>query len=148
MIYTGSYTNFKNYTEDLPVAVSISGDRGKMVNFEGKCFPALAPKFEFWKIWHENIGKINEEENTAYYIREYVSKVLNHLDPNKVFKELDNSILLCYEPSLEFCHRHIVAFWLEKNLNIIVPEVILDENNILTITNRNDKISSIILSII
>lgn len=33
----------------------------------------------------------------------------------KAGKVLDNSILLCWEPSSEFCHRHIVAAWLRYN---------------------------------
>ena len=30
-------------------------------------------------------------------------------------KELDNKILLCYEPKGEFCHRHIVAQWFKEH---------------------------------
>ena len=45
------------------------------------------------------------------------------MDPEKVFRELDNSVLLCYEPNTEFCHRHIVAAWFEILLEEYVPEV-------------------------
>ena len=145
MIYTSNYANSKKYISSSLISVSISGDRGKMENYTGKCYPALAPKLGFWKIWHENIGKISEEENTEYYVREYINQVLNNLNPATVFCHLDNSILLCYEPSLVFCHRHIVALWLEKNLSIKVPEIIIDENNKITETSRNDKICDIIL---
>lgn len=40
--------------------ISISGDRGKSVGFEGKTMSQLAPKLSFWKVWHNNIGKIPE----------------------------------------------------------------------------------------
>lgn len=118
MLYTGNYTNCKGN-----MCVSISGDRGKKANFSGLAYPTLAPRLNFWQIWYDNIGKIPEEENTRYYIHEYYEQVLKKLDPYKVFDELDNSILLCYENEKEFCHRHLVAFWLEENLNIKVNEV-------------------------
>ena len=65
MIYTSNYDNIdrKEYHEKV---ISISGDRGRQKEFVGYCYPALAPKKDFWKIWHENIGKIPEEENTKY----------------------------------------------------------------------------------
>ena len=50
-------------------------------------------------------------------------QVLSKLVAEKVYTDLDNSILLCYEESSKFCHRHIVATWLEDELDIIVPEV-------------------------
>ena len=60
MIRTG---NYKSFGETKYCTISISGDKGKSVNYNGNCFPALAPKLSFWTIWHENIGKINEQDN-------------------------------------------------------------------------------------
>lgn len=120
MIYTGSYYNFKS---KLYNTYSISGDRGKMANYDGKCYPKLAPKKDFWQVWHNNIGKISEEENLKYYIREYYLQVLSKLDIDEVYRELNNSILLCYEDVDEFCHREIVASWFEIFLGEEVPEV-------------------------
>ena len=41
----------------------------------------------------------------------------------QVFLDLgENAILLCHEPPGQFCHRRLVAAWLEKFLNIVVPE--------------------------
>ncbi len=41
MICTSSY---KAWNDTLSTCYSISGDRGKGVNNEGKCYPKLAPK--------------------------------------------------------------------------------------------------------
>ena len=41
------------------------------------------------------------------------------------------SVLLCYEDAPLFCHRHIVAAWLELTLGISVPEVALVDNKII-----------------
>ena len=127
MICTSSHgrcirTKYKTY--------AISGNRGKDANYYGECYPKLAPKLSFWKIWHDNIGKISEEENNRYYVREYYKQVLSKLDPEEVYRELDNSILLCYEPITKFCHRHIVAAWFELFLDVDVPEVNVSNNEI------------------
>ena len=119
MIDTSSYTS---WCSDKYLTYSISGDRGKGVNYQGKCYPKLAPKLSFWQIWHDNIGKISEEANNRFYVQEYWNQVLSKLDPQRVYDELDGSILLCYESTTEFCHRHIVAAWFEILLDKRIPE--------------------------
>lgn len=119
MISTSSYNDWKI---DKYITYSISGDRGKGVNYQGRCYPELAPKFSFWKQWHDNIGKVSEEENNRYYVQEYWNQVLQKLNPEEVYQKLDNSILLCYESNDKFCHRHIVAAWFEILLGVKVPE--------------------------
>ena len=114
--------NYKNcQTEN---GISISGDRGRKVGFTGRCIPMLAPKYSFWKIWHDNIGKIPEEENTKYYMREYYKQVLSKLDPQDVYDLIpDGSILLCYEENDMFCHRFPFCFWIELFLGEKTSEV-------------------------
>ena len=126
MISTSSYKDYNSKYN----AVSISGNRGKDAGYSGNCYPALAPKLSFWKIWHDNIGKISAEENNKYYIEEYYKQVLSKMDPEEVYTELIDSVLLCYENNMEFCHRHIVAAWFELFLDIIVPEIKTNGNKI------------------
>ena len=140
MLYTANYTNCKGN-----ICVSISGDRGKKVNFKGRTYPILAPRLNFWKIWYDNIGKISEEENTRYYIHEYYEQVLKKLDPYKVFDDLDNSVLLCYENEKEFCHRHLVAFWLEETLKINVDEVKTSPSGSLIKLDRPEYLRNLLL---
>ncbi|MDO4283226.1 MAG: hypothetical protein Q4D02_06265 [Clostridia bacterium] len=103
--------------------ISISGDRGKSVGFTGKSLPKLAPKLKFWKVWHENIGKIPEDENTRYYIEQYYQQVLTKVDIEELLKDEKDPILLCYEESGVFCHRHIVAEYIQIKYGIEVPEI-------------------------
>ncbi len=132
MIYTGSYNNCLKGKK-----VSISGDRGKNVEYQGLCFPPLAPKLSFWKVWHNNIGKISEEENNYFYIKNYYNLVLKQLDSQEIYNLFnDGTIFLCYEDNNKFCHRHIVAYWLEKELEIKVPEIKVDEFGNITILER------------
>lgn len=123
MLYTCSYKNFKS---DLYKGVSISWDRGKDANFNKSYFDSLAPLKTFFRTWKNNRGIISEDENNLYYIREYYKEILSKLDPEKIYKELDGSFLLCYEESDEFCHRHIVAAWFELFLDVTIPEVSVD----------------------
>lgn len=118
-INTANYNNCR--TEN---GISISGDRGKKAGFTGICLPELAPKKEFWQIWHDNIGKISEEENTKYYATEYFNQVLKELDPQDTYNMIpEEAILLCYEDNMEFCHRHLLAFWFELFLEVRTSEV-------------------------
>ena len=119
-IMTSNYNNC--ITEN---GVSISEDRGNSIGFKGRFLPIFAPKKGFCDIWHNNIGKVSEEENTKYYVKEYYNQVLSQLDPNNMLKIIpDGSILLCYEDNNEFCHRHLVAFWFELFLGMNTSEVI------------------------
>lgn len=118
MLYTGCYLNCKG-----DMCVSISGDRGKNAGFYGNAYSSLAPKYDFFRKWKDNKGKIPEKENTRFYIHEYYNRVLKFLDPIKVYSDLDGKILLCYEKENEFCHRHLVAYWLEECMGIAVDEV-------------------------
>lgn len=144
LIRTGNYTDFEqeiisgkylateNKIGDL---ISISGDRGKSFEygFEGKVLSQLAPKRDFWKTWHENIGKIPEEENTKYYIKQYYSQALSQVEILELLKNETFPILLCYEEGQIFCHRHILAEYLNIRYGIVVNDITIenDKNNTL-----------------
>ncbi len=136
MIYTSSH---KDWQSTFFKTYAISGNRGKDVNYKGRYYSLLAPKKEFWQIWHNNIGIIPEEENNKYYIEEYFKRVLIKLDPLKVYNELDDSALLCYEPAQEFCHRHIVSAWFELFLDKKVEEAKSHEYKVEVIKNLEIK---------
>ena len=93
MIYTSSYKNcnFSKYE-----TYSISGDCGKSANYTGKCYSALAPKLLFWKIWHDNIGKISEIKSINYEIEEmsrpeYIKNYLEDtIERNKILIKKNN----------------------------------------------------------
>ena len=131
MIYTSNYDNFK---DSKFKTCSISGNKGKDAGHEGNYYAALAQKRVFWQVWHDNIGKISEEENTKYYIEQYYDLVLSKLDVVEVFNKLIDTVLLCYENNDIFCHRHIVSAWIELLLNLKVPEVKLIDGKIIEVS--------------
>ena len=113
-----------------------------------KQYHGLAPKLEFWKIWHSNIGKISEEENTRYYIQEYYKQVLSKVDIEKLLADEKDPILLCYEDSSEFCHRHIVAEFIKMKYGIEVPEIEIDEDLNIKQNQRPSNIKRILEEVI
>ncbi len=143
MIYTGKYENCKSGN-----LVSISGDRGRKIGYEGKAYPKVAPKLAFWKIWEENIGKIPEDENTKFYIREYYKQVLINIDLDDLFNLGDDPILLCYEDSDKFCHRHVLAYYLELKYGIKVPEIEVDALGNIKVKDRPSYIKKMLLDVI
>lgn len=79
------------------------------------------PKYlvDYWKK-----GSITVEQ----YTEEYYRVVLSKLDPKEVLDEItrifgDDATLLCYEKAGEFCHRRIVADWIETGTGVKVPEL-------------------------
>ena len=96
-------------------AVSIAGKAPSW--YTGREYKKLAPKYWFFK-------KYKEDGDEEFYIEHYYKEVLDKLDPKEVFNEIgENSVILCWEPYNQFCHRHIVAEWLMKNLNIEIKEI-------------------------
>ena len=142
-IFTGNYTNCKHGN-----LISISGDRGRKAEFIGKAIPQLAPKREFWEIWHNNIGKISEEENTRYYINEYYNQVLSKVNIEELLKNEKDPILLCYEEAGEFCHRHILAEYINLMYGIEVLDIEIDEEINIKINERPKEIRKILEEIL
>ena len=122
-IFTGNYEECKAGN-----LISISWDRGKSVGFDGKIIPEFAPKKAFWDAWRNNIGKIPEEENTRYYIEEYYKQVLSKINIEELLKNEKSPILLCYEKGQQFCHRHVLAEYIEMKYGVKVTDIKIDEN--------------------
>ena len=122
-IFTGNYEECKAGN-----LISISGDKGKSAGFNGKVISEFAPKRKFWDKWRDNIGKIPELENTKYYIEEYYKQVLSKINIQELLKDEKDPILLCYEKRQDFCHRHVLAEYIEMQYGIHVKDIKVDEN--------------------
>ena len=129
MVYTSYFSNLKNLinlenTKFVSIAGKSADEFIELMNKDPEKFiqyKKLAPKYSWWKEWHDN-GYTN-----MWYINKYNETVLSLLNPNEVYSELTNDnfdvILLCWEGKNKFCHRKLVAQWLENNLNIKVKEL-------------------------
>lgn len=142
-IFTGSYD--KCIAGNL---ISISFDKGKSAGFNGKTILELAPFRDFFDIWRSNKGKISEEENTRYYIEQYYSRVLSKVDIEELLKDEKDPILLCYEESQDFCHRHVLAEYIKIKYGIEVPEIEVSEDLEIKVNDRPTSIRPILLDVI
>lgn len=143
MIYTGKYENCKSGN-----LISITEDHGKKVGFKGKTCPILAPKLSFNKSCEKSAGKTDEYENAKFCINEYYKQVLINTDIEEIISKEVNPVLLCYEDSNEFCHRHVLADYIELKYGIKVSEVEIDELGNITIKDRPKYIKKILLEVI
>lgn len=114
--------------------VSIS--RQKMKSAETMIeYPKLMPNWDIIRIAHSM--EYNEQSFLLY--KEAYFKQLNSLDPQEVYEDLKDCVLVCFESPKDlasgkkFCHRRMVAGWIEEKLGIIVPEETREVDKILTI---------------
>lgn len=106
---TGYYARHATH----PHAVAISA--GVPWWYGGRRYPALAPKREW--LW------LPEE---AY--REQFAAKLRGMNAQKVVADLgEDAVLLCWEAPGRFCHRRLVAEWIERETGIAVPEAAVEE---------------------
>lgn len=113
MIYTSYYARARSFPNFVHIRISTSAP--KWYPFQTEGIPELYPGFDLVNAL--KTGEITEEE----YTRRYEEK-LTRLDKTKILRkiwELSNGkdvLLLCYEKEGDFCHRHIVAKWLDANI--------------------------------
>ena len=118
MIYTGYYSKIKEYADLGLTLLSISRTKPE---FAKSCIdiPQLFPSDKI--LWDHKKGKIDEMEYTSKYLYQ-----LNELGVDRIIKMIqifgDNVVLLCWESPEKFCHRHILADYINKNSNINVEE--------------------------
>jgi len=106
-MHTSSFWQFYHRRDPRLVSIALKTPEW----FQGRRYPALAPRLDMLPL----------EE--ADYRREY-QIILDRLDPRQVYEDLGpEAILLCWEPPGVFCHRRLVAAWLEERLEVEVPEL-------------------------
>ena len=101
---------------DEKLGVSISRVTPKWSNITQE-YKALAPSWNLVSDYKS--GKIDKDGYTKRYYEETLSK----LDSKTVYNYLKDKVLLCYEKPSDFCHRHLVASWIESELGIKVYEI-------------------------
>lgn len=127
--------------------VSITGDGGNAWGFYGLSYKKMSPRYYLWEYYDKNPDNLSEEELIDWYIKEFYQLRLKDLNAYALIKTLnekfgDEIILLCHElPGKEinknhFCHRRLLADWIELETGIFIPEVSIDENGIV----RNEEI--------
>ena len=137
---TGNYNNVKSGN-----TVSITGDGGNAWGYFGPAYKKLAPRLvtyipyaekleELSKLKNDLINyKIYKEQIENDYIKSYYETRLKDLDIKEllyILKEKygNDIILLCHEDINEFCHRRLIADYIELETGIYIPEVSIGES--------------------
>ena len=120
MIFTGYYAKLNQYKNLGLEPIAISGKRPNF--YEGLYYPDFAPRYWMYQRWKD------KDITNEGYTEEY-KKYLDTLDKEEIrkdFKEYtvegNDIVLLCYEKSAEFCHRHVLAEWLKEEFGWEVCE--------------------------
>lgn len=140
---TGNYNNVK-----IGNTVSITGDGGNAWGYFGNSYKKLAPRLITYTPYasqYEELVKLKQDTSKLKeyiefrkkieneYIASYYETRLKDLNVEELLSTLenkfgDNIILLCHEPIDEFCHRRLVADYIELMTGIYIPEVIVDND--------------------
>lgn len=138
--------------------VSITGDGGNAWGFYGQAYKKISPRLYLWKYYDENPDNLTVKELIDWYIKEFYNLRLKELDPYMLLNDLNQRfgnemILLCHElPGVKinkehFCHRRLIADWIELETGIVIPELSISESGIITteeIYDLKPKIKSLI----
>ena len=119
--------------------VSITGDGGNAWGFYGNAYKKTSPKLYLWQYYDQNPDNLSEDELIDWYIKEFYDLRLKDLNPYELMDTLkqkfgEKIILLCHEsPGLEitkehFCHRRLLADWIELETGIVIPELSINES--------------------
>ena len=127
-IYTSYFAKVKHLQEaGFNNLVCVAGYAPKFFydTPNARFMPELAPKKCWWRIWHDKFkDNPNSPESIEWYTNIYRDTVLSNLNLNNVLNKLgDNAVMLCYEKPTDFCHRHLIANWIQENTNIKVDEI-------------------------
>jgi len=140
IIGTGSYETVKSGNR-----VSITGDGGHAWRFFGRSYKQLAPKLETYTPYAAGYKELKKlpKDSLEYqekrrqiedaYIESYYNIRLKNLNVDDLFEDLyirfgERIILLCHESVDEFCHRRLVADYVQLKTGLYIPELEIDKN--------------------
>ena len=92
-------------------------------------YSELAPDMKKVNYLHDQLVITDEMEK--HFTEKYIEKldylksegILDkYVDDLELRKSFQDVVLLCYEPPEEFCHRHILAKYLNENYNLDIQE--------------------------
>ena len=142
---TANYYNVKEGN-----CLSITGDGGNSWGYFGNSYKKLAPKLVTYIPYKEKLEELKNIKDIEQYKKlkkqiedEYIKSYYDIRLKNLNIKELlyilkekygENIILLCHEEITEFCHRRLIADYIELETGIYIPEIKIENNQIKKLT--------------
>ena len=122
-IYTSYFAKMKYLPKNImPIVISKSAP--DIINIGYIPMEELAPSWDILRAY-----KLTGDQEE--YKRMYYNNILSKLSAKALVKELEmvcwgddreGVALICYESPEKFCHRHLVAEWIEKETGYKVEE--------------------------
>ena len=121
-IYTSYFSNGAKLAKSGIMMIGIA-------LYPPKWFTGLSNKYvsPSWDILHNSKSKED-------YVQRFNSEILAHRDPKAFLSAIEKMAngkdvaLCCFEKPDDFCHRHLVAKWLNEKLGIQVEEFGISKN--------------------
>lgn len=111
MIYTSYFAQLRNFSKEItPISICAKAPEW----YEGLQYKYLAPDYS-------TLMEYKQTHDIERYIYHYNQNVLSRNKPQDVLFDIrkmvpnGDIVLLCYEKSSDFCHRHLVRDWLNKS---------------------------------
>jgi uncharacterized protein YeaO (DUF488 family) len=117
-VYTSYFARAKNFSNEDFIKIAICF---KPVRGFGIWFSVVPPAEEVFALKR---GEITEDYFRLRYIQHLNERKDQIAENTHFLKNPDNKdvILLCYEKPQDFCHRHILADWLNENFELGITE--------------------------
>jgi len=114
-IFTSYFGNLKNIdtTKYNPIAICLKPPYW----FEGQNLKAIAPTYHTFILKDEFEYTLSFKEQLKQLEAKEIYSILQSLSDGK------DVVLLCYEKPNDFCHRHLVAEWLNAELDLDIKEL-------------------------
>jgi len=141
ILATSNYNNVKKGN-----TLSVTGDDGNAWGYFGASYKKLAPKLSTFLPYKEGLEKLSNIKNIEEYkelrkeiedkyIKSYYDTRLKNLNVKEllyILKEKygENIILMCHEEINEFCHRRLIADYIELETGIYIPEITMENNKV------------------
>ena len=121
-IFTTYFANLKKLDpEILPIAICAKVPDG----FNGPVLSELAPTKSI-------LYQFKKTGDKKLYIERFNDEVLSLISPESIYnlivsiaegRGFNQAALVCYEKPNTFCHRHLVAGWLNSTLGLTIEEL-------------------------
>lgn len=117
MIYTSWFSNTKKIKNLRQVSIALyPPKRFKGELLVGTQFSDIIPdKNLLYDYKYHNLSR------SQYAIR-YAQQIID-IDFKMLYTTYDNCVFLCFEPRTDFCHRHVLRFFMKKYHNLILTEL-------------------------
>lgn len=121
-IYTSYFANSKKLHKENIVVIGIALYPPKW--FAGPSLKMVSPSYDI----------LHNSKSQEDYEQRFSSEILAHRDPNVFLSNIESLAkgkdvaLCCYEKPGDFCHRHLVAKWMNEKLGLQIEEFGVSKN--------------------